>query len=130
MSASAHAAYVNVQTATADPARLVLLMFDGAARFLRRSLKGLEAKHAGQFAENLSRAHAIIGELSGSLDHEVGGEIAANLARLYDFMLLHLTKGLIARDRTHVERVLGLLETLKSAFDAAVQTQGRDLARR
>jgi flagellar secretion chaperone FliS len=125
-----YTAYANVQTATADPARLVLLMFDGAIRFLRRALKGLEAGHAGEFAENLSRAHAIIAELDGSLDQEVGGAIAVNLARLYEFMLLHLTRGLIARDRSHVERVLGLLETLKSAFDGAVEAQGREPVRR
>jgi flagellar protein FliS len=73
----------------------------------------------------MSRAHAIIGELADSLNRVQGGEIADNLARLYEFMLLHLTQGLIARSPAHVHRVLGLLVTLREGFEQAVESQSR-----
>lgn len=114
-------AYQNVQVATADPASTILLLYDGALRFLRQALQGLEQKDAAQFASSLSRAHAIIGELSDSLDHEVGGAIADNLAGLYTFVLGHLTQGLIAKSAGHLEDVLEILQTLRDGFEGAAQ---------
>lgn len=118
-------AYQAAQTLTADPPRLMLLLFDGTTRFLRRALKSLERGEAAQFAQQLSRAHAIIEELADSLDHEAGGEIASNLARLYAFMLLHLTQGLIEKSPAHLERVLALLATLREGFEHAVASVSR-----
>jgi flagellar protein FliS len=118
-------AYQAAQTLTADPPRLMLLLFDGAGRFLRRALKALERGDHAQFAQLVSRAHAIIGELADSLNHRDGGEIATNLERLYAFMLLHLTQGLVARDAGHLHRVLGLLGTLQEGMEQAVGTVSR-----
>jgi flagellar protein FliS len=123
-----HAAYETVATTTADPARVILLLFDGAARFLRQAQEGLDRGEAGAFAYPLSRAHAIIAELSSSLDRELGGEAAANLGRLYDFMLRHLTQGLMARSRIHLVQVQGLLQQLRDGFEGATQASRHELA--
>jgi len=113
--------YQTVQTTTADPARVIILLFDGAVRFLRQAQDGLDRAEASAFAYPLSRAHAIIAELSNSLDRERGGELAESLGRLYDFMLRHLTQGLIARSRAHVVQVLDLLQQLRDGFEGAAQ---------
>ena len=115
------AAYETVQTTTADPARLTLLLFDGAARFLSQSKEGLDRGEPGAFAYPLSRAHAIIAELAGSLDYDQGGELALNLGRLYAFMLRHLTEGLVAKSGSHVSRVLALLQEIRAGFEQAIQ---------
>jgi flagellar protein FliS len=116
-----HAAYQAVETTTADPVHIVLLLFDGAARFLRQAQEGLDRGEAGAFAYPLSRAHAIIAELSSSLDRELGGEPAVNLGRLYDFMLRHLTQGLIAKSRVHLAQVLDLLQEIRDGFEQAAR---------
>ena len=121
MALSPYAAYETVQTTTADPARVVLLLFEGATRFLGQAQDGLARGDAGAFAYKTSRAHAIIAELSASLDREVGGEVAANLDRLYDFMLRYLTEGLAQKSAPHVERVAALLVPLREGFDAALR---------
>lgn len=113
-------AYQNVQTITADPGRLVLMLYDGATVYLRRALRALERGDSAAFGQALSGANGIIGELSTSLDHEVGGEVAANLSRLYGFMLRHLSEAVINRRPDNVEQVLGILETLRDAFDGAI----------
>jgi flagellar protein FliS len=118
-------AYAEVQTTTADPASLVLLLFDGAAWFLHRSRKALDAGDTGGFAQSVSRAHAIIGELAGAVDAEVGGELAVKLIDLYRFLLVHLTQGLVAKSPEHLERVLGILQTLREGFEAAVEAHRR-----
>lgn len=117
--------YQQVQALTADPARLVLMLFDGASRFLQKARKGLERGNVGEFAQSLSRAHAIIGELADSLNHKDGGEIAENLGRLYQFMLVHLTEGLIAKSPAHLDRVLELLVTIREGFEVALESHGR-----
>jgi len=121
-----HAAYEAVQTTTADPAGLTLLLFDGAARFLHQSQEGFDRGEPGAFAYPLSRAYAIIAELAGSLDYDKGGEVALNLGRLYDFMLRHLSEGLIVKSRAHVSKVLDLLQAVRESFEQAVRTTGHE----
>ena len=121
-------AYQAAQTLTADPPRVMLLLFDGATRFLRQALRALERNDRAGFAQAMARAHAIVGELSDSLNRAEGGEIADNLARLYEFMLLHLTQGLIEHSASHVQRVLGLLTTLREGFEKAVESLSRGSA--
>ena len=113
-------AYQAVQATTSEPGQLVLLLFDGAVRFLTRAQRRLEAGDVAQFAQSIARAQAILAELRSSLDHEQGGEVAENLERLYEFMQRHLTLGLISRSGTHVEQVLRPLQTIREGFQAAV----------
>jgi flagellar secretion chaperone FliS len=128
MTLAHHAVYQTVQATTADPARITLLLFDGAARFLRQAEAGLERKDPAAFTYPLARAQAIIVELAMALDHERGGEVATNLGRLYDFMLRHLTEGLMTRSRDHVARVLTLLQEVRAGFEGAVGAEGSHAA--
>jgi flagellar protein FliS len=114
-------AYQTVSTTTADPGRLVLQLYDSAIRFLRDAQRAHGRGDIGGFAKNQARAHAIVGELAGSLNLEAGGEVAANLERLYDFMLRHLAEGLVKRSPAHLDRVVGLLRELRAGFEVAVQ---------
>jgi flagellar protein FliS len=112
--------YQAVQATTAEPGQLMLLLFDGAVRFLTRAQRRLEAGDVAQFAQSIARAQAILAELRSSLNHEQGGEVAENLERLYEFMQRHLSLGLIARSGAHVEQVLRPLQTIREGFQAAV----------
>lgn len=119
MAASPLGTYHSVQVATADPASLVVQLFDGALRFLGRARRALATGNQGDFAFAVTRAHAIVAELSNVLDRDAGGEIAQKLDLLYDFALRHLTEGMVRRSDAHLARVTAILETLREAFDAA-----------
>jgi len=84
--------YAAAEMTGIDRERLLMLLLDGGGRFLRVAREALAGGDRAGFGQALSRAQAIIAELQGTLDHQVGGEIAANLHRLYDFMLFHLTE--------------------------------------
>lgn len=116
-----HAAYQAVHTTTSDPARIVVQLFDGAARFLRQAQDGLLRGDAGAFAYPLSRAHAIIAELSDSLDRQAGGEIAANLDRLYGYMLHELNQALVTKNGAKLGRILALILELRAGFEGAAR---------
>ena len=114
--------YESVAVSTADPATLVVQLFDGALRFLGRARQALTpGGDRGDFPYAVSRAHAIIAELSNVLDRDAGGDVARDLDRLYEFMLRHLTEGLTLKSGLHVDRVTTVLQPLRDAFDAARQ---------
>lgn len=116
------AAYRTVQTTTASPPRLVLMLFDGATRFLRQARRALDGGDVARFSEAVCRAQAVIAELSDVLDRDNGAEAAERLDRLYDFMLRHLSQGLLTKSGRHLDEVLVPLTTLREGFQAAVET--------
>lgn len=113
--------YETVAVATADPGTLVVRLFDGALRFLARGRRAAAGGNTADFAYAVTRAHAIVAELSNVLDRETGGEVADSLHRLYDFMLRHLTEGLAHKSGAHLDRVATILKALRDAFDVARQ---------
>ena len=82
-----HAArYRQSQVETASPAQLVVMLYDGAIRFLtvareKMASGEIEARHA-----NLLKAQKIVAELLSSLNLKEGGEVAENLQRVYTYM--------------------------------------------
>jgi len=101
------------------------MLYEGAINFSReaerRMLEGEEVK-ARVFQ---GRAFQIIAELMNTLNHEAGGEIAANLHRLYTFMLYHLSEGNSRKDPQHFDDVARLLTILQEAFTQAVAVVAR-----
>jgi flagellar protein FliS len=108
--------YRQTQFVTADRGRILLLMFDGALKFLTLAEKGLREENIEQFVHNLSRAQAVIAELLHTLNHKAGGTIAGNLDRLYRFMLDHLVEANIEKSPRHVAAVRRILGIIASAY--------------
>jgi len=113
--------YQQTQVATSDRGRLLLLMFDGGLKFLAQARAGLEAGDLARFAHSLGRGQAVIAELMHTLDHKAGGEIAANLERLYTFMLDHLVQANLEKSVRHVEQVHRLLDIIAGAYREILQ---------
>ncbi|HSV30821.1 MAG TPA: flagellar export chaperone FliS [Atribacteraceae bacterium] len=72
---------------TGSPLRLIIMLYDGAIRFFRLAEKARQDGNAEQVREHIFKAEKIIFELMASLNIEEGGEIAAGLFRLYQFMV-------------------------------------------
>src|SRR6266536_4349380 len=94
---SSSAAYQANAVLTATPERLVVMLYDGAARFLAHAERAIAQGDMATANMRLQRAEAIIDELDVTLDHSAG-EIAANLSELYRFCRSHLTKARLRRD--------------------------------
>lgn len=119
---NAHNTYQAVQITTTDRGRLLLMMYEGAIKFLKQSKVGLEEKDIAKFCRFLGKGQAIIAELMNTLDFEKGGTIAHDLERLYDFMLFYLSEANLHRDGDRVAHVIKLLETIYSAFKEVIET--------
>jgi flagellar protein FliS len=79
--------YKKMQIGTADPATLILMLFDRAIVLLDKAKSEIIEKQYEEKGHSLTKANEIIAELSGSLDMEKGGEIATSLSRLYNFVM-------------------------------------------
>jgi flagellar protein FliS len=123
---NAHNTYQAVQITTTDRARLLLMMYEGAIKFLKQSRIGLEEKDIAKFCRFLGKGQAIIAELMNTLDFEKGGTIAHDLERLYDFMLFYLSEANLHRDGERVAKVIDLLDVIYSAFKEVIES-GRHL---
>lgn len=126
---NAHSAYQNVQVTTTDRGRLLLMMYEGAIKFLKQAKSGLETNDITKFCRFLSKGQAIIAELMNTLDFEKGGDIARDLDRLYDFMLFYLTEANLHRDPKRIQKVIGLIDTIYSAYKEIIEVERKpDLA--
>jgi flagellar protein FliS len=108
--------YQAAEVTAVDSKRLLLLVFEGGEKFLQLAREALGSGDVARFADNLSRAQAVIAELMGTLDYKQGGELAINLARLYEFMLFHLTEANAQKSVRHLDDVLRVFRTVAEAF--------------
>ncbi|MGH2969805.1 MAG: flagellar export chaperone FliS [Solirubrobacteraceae bacterium] len=114
--ANPSAAYRQQSVLTASPGQLVVMLYDGALRFL---LQGAAAMRAGDQLgcdAKLRRAEAIVDELHMSLDTERGGEIASRLEGIYVFCKRRLIEARIERDAGMIDNVGELLGELRDAW--------------
>ena len=112
--------YRQVATQTASPGQLVLMLFDGAIRFLETARLGFVADDPLEFNQtinnNVVRAQDIIHELNWSLDLEKGGEFARTLRRLYDYMDHQLHESNQYKREDGILEVIRRLTVLRNAW--------------
>lgn len=102
--------------ASADPHGLVLMLLEGAISSLVFARKEIDAGNISAKGEAISKAIRIISELDTSLNIEAGGEIAANLRTLYDYMGTSLLEANLKNDVRKLVEVVQLLSELKTAW--------------
>jgi flagellar protein FliS len=117
MSAYAPAPNVYRESAvlTATPEQLVVMLYDGANRFLTQSAVAMRETRPALAGEKLRRAEAIIDELLATLDMSVG-QIAEQLQALYLFFKEHLSAARLEQSADKVEEVARLMRELRSAW--------------
>src|SRR6201996_7666914 len=110
------AQYQRSAVLTASQGQLIVMLYDGANRFLAQASLAMSERQVEVAHNKLRRAEMIIGHLQASLDYEQGGEIAPRLASIYVFCQRHLNQARINADPQRIEQVRGLLGTLRDAW--------------
>jgi flagellar protein FliS len=124
--------YQQVATQTAPPGQLVLMLYEGTIRFLERALGGFKLEDPAEYNETISnnilRAQDIIFELNVTLNIEEGGELAATLRGLYDYMGRKLMEGNLKKDEAPIRDVLGRVKVLRDAWAQMLNNQAQPAA--
>ncbi len=113
--------YKKTSIESASREKLLLMMYEGAIRFVKKAMIAIDNKDIAQRGYNIGRAFDVIMELNNTLDHQVGGEIAVNLESLYMFMTDKLTQANINNDKQGLEEVLKPLTTLYDGWKVAIE---------
>jgi flagellar protein FliS len=115
-------AYRDSAVLTASPEQLVVMLYDGAVRFLRQGEVAMGEGAWVHSFEKLSRAEAIIDELLATLNMEAG-EISDRLQAIYIFCKKTLIEARIQRQTEKIGQVVALLSNLREAW-AKLAEQG------
>ena len=110
--------YKQTAVTTQNKGRLIVMLYDGAIKFLRQAIRDLNAKDYEAKGRNISKAQDIIVELNSVLDMDAGSEVAQNLRNLYNFMNRHLTQANIKCDTQMIQEVISLLDELNQSWRA------------
>ena len=115
-------AYRRTEAQSASPMQLVVMLYDGALRFLSEARAAQTTGDLPRRAHALRRVTAIVAECHSTLDLERGGAVAADLDRLYSYISTRLLDVTVHRDATALEEVHKLMTTLRQAWaEAAAQ---------
>ena len=132
MSAAYMNQYFENQVNTASPEQLLIMLYNGAIRFVGEAEEAMANKKIAYRGERISKAIAILSELSATLDHEIGGEIAANLESLYDYMIRTLLAANVQDDASKLvevrEMLSGMRDTWLDAIDKVRSEQAAEVS--
>lgn len=112
-------AQVGVESAvlSASPHQLVVLLFDGALSAMKKAAILIEQGEIPGKGQALSKAINIISNgLQSGLNHEVGGDLVANLDSLYDYMIRRLLQANLNNDLNAINEVVELLNNIAEAW--------------
>ncbi len=118
--------YKRNQVFTADKGTLLLMLYEGAIDFLKLAKEHMETGQISAKGLYISKAHAVIAELSSTLDLEVGGDLPRSLRSLYEFMMDQLMDAHLNNKVQPIDEVIRLLSTLKQGWEGAVAQTRRE----
>lgn len=118
--------YRQTQVQTLSQGKLIIMLYDGALKFMYQALDTLEEKNYEKTNCYLIKAQDIISELMITLNMDAG-DMAQNLYSLYNFMYASLVQANIKKDKKIINDVIGLMQDLRGAWDAI--TRSEDMAK-
>lgn len=110
------AAYQTTDINTSSPTRLVVMLYQGAIRFLNQAVEAIRQKDLSAKRASVDKTLAIIQHLQCTLDFEKAPAIAADLSRLYDYVSSRVLEGSLQLKAEPLEESVRLLNTLMESW--------------
>ncbi len=121
--------YRATKVETAGSVDLVVMLYQGAVRFTRQAVEALEQDDLKAAHTNFVRAQDIVVELLGSLNREAGGQIATQLAGIYDYAFRRLLHANVKKDPAPALEVITIFRDLGKAWQQIAFQQRQAQAR-
>lgn len=115
-SAQSYQAYYKTNVQTSDQLTLIIMLYDGMIRFLKKAVVKIEQGEIEEAHNYLVRSKEIIGELMSTLKIEDGGEIANNLKELYLYSFKKIVEANLKKDPVMVQEVIQVMNNLREGW--------------
>lgn len=126
MSSSVYSKYQKAQVTTASKEKILLMLYEGAIRFVKQARTAMQNNQIAQKGTYISKCTAILSELMATLDHKASQDIAQDLERLYVFMIDKLIEGNMKNDESCLVSVENILNTLYIAWKDVIEHPRED----
>ncbi len=117
------AQYNSVRLDSASKEELVVLLFEGAVKYQLQAKEALERGDNAMGRTHLRRVREIFGELIVALDHSVAPELAANLTRLYAWVIRELGHAGMSMDTRLIDNTLAVTQNLLEGWSSALRPE-------
>lgn len=102
----------------ASPYRIIQMLMEGALSKLATAKGCIARNDIAEKSRQITWGMNIIQGLRTSLDAEKGGEIAANLDALYEYMGRRLLEANVSNEPAIIDEVISLLQEVKAGWDS------------
>ncbi len=113
-------AYVQTQVTTIGQGEILILLYEGAIKFLNQAKEKIFENDHKEKGRLISRAIDIVNELDAAVNDKVNAELARNLHGLYDICSSRLLEANLRLDVKMIDSVIEILDSLRSSFAAIV----------
>ena len=121
-------AYRRTEVESRTSLELVVMLYDGALRFLDVTRDGIARRDIRARRDGVSRLLAIISELQSTLDVERGGDVATSLNALYAYATERVVEATVRNDTAPLDEVRKILETLRDGWQTIARAPAVDPA--
>lgn len=114
---------------TADPKKIMIMLFDACLQFLQKAVTAIEEKNLAEKTANITSAKQILREFMRTIDLEHGNDASKHLYLFYNRKINILTKASIHRDAEAVRGCIKDLTDIKLAFEEAIRIVNQDISK-
>jgi flagellar protein FliS len=119
--------YLATTVNSASPEQLLLMLYDGAIRFISLGAHAIENGIIDKRAYYINKASAIITEFAVTLDRSQDAQLADNLEALYSYMLRRMLQANLHNDTAPLLEVRKLLSDLRAAWAQAIEINKQEM---
>ncbi len=109
-----YAVYANSKVATATPAELTLMLYEGAIKFCNIALEAIRQNQIEKAHNNIIKVEKIILEFQSTLNHNY--PVAEDFDAVYSYLMRRLAEANVKKDSEILEEVLGHLRTMRDTW--------------
>ncbi len=119
--------YLATTVNSASPEQLMLMLYDGAIRFISLGIQAIDNGIVDKRAYYINKTSAIVSEFAATLDHGQNAKLAEDLDALYSYMLNRLLEANLKNDTAPLIEVRGMLSDLRTTWAQAIELNKKEM---
>lgn len=119
--------YLTNTVQSASPEQLMLMLYDGAIRFVSLAIQAIDNGLIDKRAYYINKTSAIVSEFAATLDHSMNPKLAEDLDALYSYMLNRMMEANLKNDTAPLVEVKQMLSDLRRTWAQAIDINKQEM---